>query len=125
VTSTRTQPYQPDQRTSFANLLLAGSHTRTEADVWSIEGAAESGRRAARAIDPRVGVCRQSRSGWMRALGRLDDVLYAMGAPHVLDLAAAAALLGLSLALWRRARPSSAARLPSAAPPPSAAEKGT
>jgi len=38
VTTTNTQPHRPDQATSIPNLVLAGAHTNTEADIWSIEG---------------------------------------------------------------------------------------
>ncbi|MEK9156794.1 MAG: FAD-dependent oxidoreductase [Patescibacteria group bacterium] len=55
VMSNHTQPYLPTQKTPVPNLLLAGAHTKTEADIWSIEGAVESGRRAAQVIEP--GVC--------------------------------------------------------------------
>ncbi|MCB1103277.1 MAG: FAD-dependent oxidoreductase [Cephaloticoccus sp.] len=44
-------PHLPRQATPVPNLFLAGAHTRTEADVWSIEGAVESGRRAAQVVD--------------------------------------------------------------------------
>jgi hypothetical protein len=92
VTTTNTQPHQPDQRTPVPNLFLAGAHTRTAADVWSIEGAVESGRRAARLIDARVKVLPQHHPLVLRALGRLDDLCYQIGAPHVLDLLAGAVL---------------------------------
>jgi hypothetical protein len=84
VNSTRTQPWMPDQRTPIDNLLLAGAHTRTDADVWSIEAAVESGRRAARLLEPDVRVLPQHRPWPLRALGALDDLLYRLGAPHVL-----------------------------------------
>ena len=45
VNSTNTQRYLPTQATPVANLVLAGAHTKTEVDVWSIEAAVESGRR--------------------------------------------------------------------------------
>jgi hypothetical protein len=48
VNTNHNQAHMPDQVTSFPNLFLAGAHTRTAVDVWSIEAAAESGRRAAR-----------------------------------------------------------------------------
>jgi hypothetical protein len=86
VTTTNTQSHLPDQATSIPNLFLAGAHTRTEADVWSIEAAVESGRRAARAIDPRVKVISQYKPSWLRVIGWIDDVCFSMGAPHVLDL---------------------------------------
>lgn len=86
VTTTRTQSHLPNQTTSIANLFLAGAHTKTAADVWSIEGAVESGRRAARGIDARVRVIEQYTPPWLRALGRLDDVCFGVGAPHFLSL---------------------------------------
>ncbi|MDQ8180519.1 FAD-dependent oxidoreductase [Pelagicoccus sp. SDUM812005] len=101
VTTTNTQPYLPEQRTPLPNLFLAGAHTRTEADVWSIEGAVESGRRAARGIDPMVPLKRQYRPIWMKALGKVDDLCFRCRLPHLLDcgrvvLAASAA----GAALW-------------------------
>jgi glycine/D-amino acid oxidase-like deaminating enzyme len=86
VTTTNTQPHLPRQATPVPNLFLAGAHTRTEADVWSIEGAVESGRRAAQALDPRVPVLPQYRSRWLRWIGAVDDILFKVRAPHVLDL---------------------------------------
>lgn len=86
VNTVHTQPHQPEQSTSLANLFLAGAHTRTSADVWSIEAAVESGRLAARGIDPRVRVLHQYRPWLLRVLGNLDDRLYELGLPHLLDL---------------------------------------
>jgi uncharacterized protein with NAD-binding domain and iron-sulfur cluster len=86
VTTTQTQPHQPTQATPVPNLFLAGAHTRTAADVWSVEGAVESGRRAAREIDSRVTVLPQYHPAWMRAIRRIDDCCHRFGAPHVLDL---------------------------------------
>ncbi len=105
VNTTETQPHLPDQATSFSNLMLAGAHTRTEADVWSIEGAVESGRRAAQLIDPEVAVQSQYRPWILRIMGAMDDVLYRAKLPHVLDIAGlvflflGAGLLCFSLAL--------------------------
>lgn len=84
VTTTNTQRYQPTQATPVPNLVLAGAHTRTEADVWSIEGAVESGRRAAQVIEPDVRVLPQYRPWWLRWPGLADDVLFSFGGPHIL-----------------------------------------
>lgn len=86
VTTTHTQPFLPGQRTSIANLFLCGAHTKTAADVWSIEGAVESGRLAARGIDPRVEVLPQYKPRWLRFLAGVDDLCYSFGLPHFLDL---------------------------------------
>ena len=97
VNSTTTQAFQPNQRTTVPNLLLAGAHTRTSADVWSIEAAVESGRRAARAVDGRVRVLVQFKPRWLRVLSMLDDLCYALRLPHILDLL----ILGLLLyGIW-------------------------
>jgi hypothetical protein len=93
VTSTTTQHAMPPQITPVANLFLAGSHTRTQAHVWSIEGAVESGRRAAKAIDLRVGVIDQYIPGWIRMISKIDDLFYAIKAPHVVDITIALLLL--------------------------------
>jgi hypothetical protein len=92
VTSTSTQAYLPDQKTPVANLFLAGAHTKTQAQVWSIEGAVESGRRAARAIDDRVKVLDQHLPLWIKAISRIDDALYAIKAPQVIDAIGLAAI---------------------------------
>ncbi|WP_051069340.1 FAD-dependent oxidoreductase [Desulfotignum phosphitoxidans] len=97
VNSTTTQHFMPPQTTPLANLFLAGAHTQTQTHVWSIEGAVESGRRAAKAIDPRVAVIDQYIPGWVRVISRIDDLLYAVKAPHVIDLTIA---LLLFLGLW-------------------------
>jgi hypothetical protein len=85
VTTTSTQHYLPDQRTPVANLFLAGAHTRTQAQLWSIEGAVESGRRAAQAIDGRVGVLDQQLPLWIMVLADIDDTLFSINAPQVID----------------------------------------
>lgn len=103
VNTTHTQPVQPAQRTPVPNLVLAGAHTRTAADVWSIEGAVESGRLAARVLEPDVEVLPQYLPRLLRGFGAIDDVLYRLGAPHVLVvttcLMGALAMAGLFLAL--------------------------
>lgn len=98
VNDTTTQPHQPSQRSGVPNLAFAGAHTRTSADLWSIEAAVESGRRAAKVFDPRAVVLEQTVPAWMRAVRRVDDVLYRAGLPHAIDVAASG-LAGAALAL--------------------------
>jgi uncharacterized protein with NAD-binding domain and iron-sulfur cluster len=93
VNTSLNQPYLPAQRTNYATIHLAGAHTRTEADVWSIEAAVESGRRAARRIDPEVQVLPQYRPLWLRTIGWLDNFCYRAHLPHILDLLLGGTLL--------------------------------
>ncbi|MBC7962920.1 MAG: FAD-dependent oxidoreductase [Steroidobacteraceae bacterium] len=97
VTSTTTQHSMPPQTTPLDNLFLAGSHTQTQAHVWSIEGAVESGRRAAKAIDSRVTVIDQYIPRWVSMSSKIDDLFYAVKAPHVID---STIVLLFILGLW-------------------------
>ena len=85
VNTTHTQAYLPAQKTPVANLFLAGAHTRTQAQVWSIEGAVESGRRAAKAIDDRVKVLDQYHPPLINVLSGIDDILFTLKAPQLVD----------------------------------------
>lgn len=87
VNSVDTQAYLPSQTTPVPNLFLAGAHTRTQAQVWSIEGAVESGRRAAKAVDGQVEVLDQRLPAWYKVLSGIDDVLFSIGAPQLIDSA--------------------------------------
>jgi hypothetical protein len=105
VNSTHTQPFQPTQATPVPNLVLAGAHTQTAADVWSIEAAVESGRRAAQLIEPDVTVIAQHKPALLRRLGQIDDQLYRFRLPHLLDLLTVAIPIGLIASIARGRRP--------------------
>lgn len=85
VNSVNTVQYQPTQKTSISNLLLAGAHTRTSADLWSIEAAVESGRLAAKAIEPNVTVISQYKPLALRIISGIDDILFNLKLPQILD----------------------------------------
>lgn len=97
VTTTDTQPYRPDQATSIPNLVLAGAHTKTQVDIWSIEGAVESGRRAAKVFEPDVDVKPQHKPVLLKIAAWLDDGLYALRLPHILHVIFVVAAVGLVL----------------------------
>ena len=86
VNSTNTQKYMPEQKTSIPNLVLAGAHTKTTADVWSIEAAVESGKLAVKVFEPQLKVIAQSNFLVFRLLGKIDDFLYYCKLPNVLDV---------------------------------------
>jgi len=97
VNTTNTQAYLPAQKTPVVNLFLAGAHTQTQAQVWSIEGAVESGRRAAKAIDDRVEVLDQYQPVWIKILSKIDDILYTIKMPQLIDSIFLSLIL---LSLW-------------------------
>lgn len=85
VNTTNTEPYLPTQVTPVPNLLLAEAHTKTTTDLWSIEAAVESGRLAVRSIEPTVKVISAFNPWHVRTIGFLDDLLFCVGAPHIID----------------------------------------
>lgn len=93
VTSYTTQPFIPTQATPIDNLILAGAHTKTDADIWSIEGAVESGRRAAKIIDPDVDVIREYKPLLLRLVASIDDIFFHFRLPHVLTIGFAGAVI--------------------------------
>jgi hypothetical protein len=102
VTTQDTQAYMPSQKTPVPNLFLAGSHTAVKANVWSIEGAVESGRRAANSIDQRVKVIDQHRSGWLYLFARIDNILYKLKGPQFVDFIIMLSALLIFLILFAR-----------------------
>ncbi|HLE01790.1 MAG TPA: FAD-dependent oxidoreductase [Bdellovibrionota bacterium] len=96
VNNTRNEEHRPKQVTTIPNLFLAGAHTKTAADVWSIEGAVESGRRAAQAVDRRVSVLEQYRPPWLKIAGACDDGCWRMRLPHILDLVLFVIVVGVA-----------------------------
>ncbi len=100
VMSTHTQPYLPTQATPVPNLILAGAHTKTDADIWSIEGAVESGRRAAQVVEPSIEIIPQYKPGWLRAISVVDNLCFSFGLPHIVDLFLLTFIVGLVIILY-------------------------
>ena len=85
VDSTNTRPYQPDNKTPITNFWLAGAHTKTSAELWSMEAGCESGRRAADMITGDNSAISQDRGVILKSLCNLDDILYDASFPSVVD----------------------------------------
>ena len=100
VTTTNTRDHRPCQATSIPNLVLAGAHTETEADIWSIEGAVESGRRAAKIFEPEVVVKPQHKPRALKFTSWVDDAFFALRLPHVLSVIGALVGAGLVIGLY-------------------------
>jgi hypothetical protein len=86
VDSTNTRPHQPDTTTDISNLWMAGGHTRTSTNIWSMEAAAEAGRKAADKITGGNSTIEHDKGIVLRSMGKVDDVLYDRGMPNVVDI---------------------------------------
>ena len=85
VNSTNTQKHIPTQKTGIANLVLAGAHTQTSIDVWSIEAAVESGKRAVKIFENDVELKIQYEPGLLKIVRKFDDFLYFFKLPQIID----------------------------------------
>ncbi|MFI9503796.1 FAD-dependent oxidoreductase [Nocardia sp. NPDC052566] len=84
--------HRPDAATEIPNLFLGGDHVRTNIDLATMEGANESGRRAANAVldaagdpSPRVPIYPLWEAPALEPLQQLDRDRYRAGLPHILD----------------------------------------
>lgn len=85
VDSTNTRVHQPVTKTQFVNLMMSGAHTRTSADLWSMEAASESGRRAANLIANSKVINRHTHS-LINALAYTDNYFYSNDLPNIIDV---------------------------------------
>lgn len=101
-----TQRYRPSTATSVQNLFLAGAHVKTDADIWSMEGAVESGRRAAFAVAEAAGYNAPRRPivirkpWWMRAMSAADNWLYRKNLPSAADIGCVTCLALILVLVW-------------------------
>lgn len=72
VSSVTNNLHRPSQTTTFRNLFIAGAHTKTSTNIWSMEGAVESGKLAAIAAGARdVFLYTHECPLWIKILGKL------------------------------------------------------
>jgi uncharacterized protein with NAD-binding domain and iron-sulfur cluster len=87
--------HRPGVRTKLPNLFLAGDYVQTDVDLATMEGANESGRRAANAILASAGSNAAPAATFtlwknpaMAPLQAADATLYSLGLPNALDVPA-------------------------------------
>jgi len=85
------EEYRPEPFTEFDNLYIGGAHCKTSINIWSMEGAVESGKMVTNLIltkykMPTAYIYKHVFNRPIRLLQTIDDVLYTLGAPNVLDV---------------------------------------
>lgn len=87
VNSTNTNSYMPEIKTSFSNLFLAGAHVKSSVDLYSMETACATGRDAAfNIINNGQKALQVNKPAWMNFFSSIDNILYEMGLPNVIDV---------------------------------------
>lgn len=86
VNTLETHNYRPDQKSNIPNLLLGGAHTKTTVDIWSMEGAVESGKFVAENIT-KLQLSRPHKSPLiLLPFQCMDDILYSLWLPQLIDI---------------------------------------
>ncbi len=98
VNTLNTYKYRPETITNIPNLLLGGAHCNTTIDIWSMEGAVESGKAAAEKIIgglvvqqigdlPQSNIVQKHESPrYLAPFQVMDDLLYFVRLPQLVDV---------------------------------------
>ncbi len=78
--------YQPNSKTSIPNLFLAGAHTKTSADLYSMEAAAESGIIVNDLISNQKTVISQTVPWIFQIFKMIDIIFYYLNLPNFFDI---------------------------------------
>jgi uncharacterized protein with NAD-binding domain and iron-sulfur cluster len=89
VNNSLNQEYRPTGKTEIKNMFLAGSHNKTSVDVWSMEGAVESGKDVSNFIlekykKNKIKVFKHNIKFGIISI--IDDIFYKLNLPHIIDL---------------------------------------
>ena len=82
---TRVNEVRPLNITEYPNIWVAGSHTKTTIDVWTMESAVESGKLASNLILEKYNLKKCLVMDHEIKIGKIDDPFYNVGLPHIID----------------------------------------
>lgn len=86
------EKYRINNKTEFTNLYIGGAHTKTTINIWSMEGAIESGKSIAQIIDIKynnnsdIFLFKHKENNFFKIFKFLDNVLYKLKLPNLVNL---------------------------------------
>lgn len=86
VNTLDTYKYRPKHTTTIDNMVLGGAHTKNKVDIWSMEGAVLSGKRAAEYVTGIKHVNEFKTPTYLKPFQIVDDLLYAVCLPQIIDI---------------------------------------
>jgi len=91
VNNIHNEQYRPSQLTSFENLYLSGAHTKTTINIWSMEGAVESGKMTTNLIldkykKEKIKHYKHIDSIFIRTIQNIDNIFYKINLPNILNI---------------------------------------
>lgn len=83
------EKYRPGQTTKYSNLFLSGAHTKTSVNIWSMEGAVESGKLTSNIVLAKYGrkkalISHHTDNIFIRLFQKIDNILYYLNFPNVI-----------------------------------------
>lgn len=90
ITNIYNQSSRPGVKTEFSNLYLGGSHINTTIEIWSMEGAVESGKMISNSIltkynKPLTYIQKHTDPNWTNLPKSIDNLLYKLYLPNLID----------------------------------------
>jgi hypothetical protein len=91
VNNSINEKYRPSQQTNYCNLFLSGAHTKTSINIWSMEGAIESGKLTSNLLlnkynKSNVSYYKHTDPSYITPFKYIDDLLYTVCLPNLIDL---------------------------------------
>jgi uncharacterized protein with NAD-binding domain and iron-sulfur cluster len=89
VNTVYNERFRPFQNTEYDNLFLSGAHTKTTTNIWSMEGAIESGKITANLIldkynKPNVAHYKHDDPVFFKLIQNIDNLLYQLYLPNII-----------------------------------------
>jgi hypothetical protein len=91
ITNIYNQKFRPDAKTQIENLYIGGSHGKTSIEIWSMEGAVESGKNISNLILtkynlPKTYIHKHQDPNYFKIFKFIDDILYKLNLPNIIDV---------------------------------------
>jgi len=85
------EKFRPKQTTEYNNLFLSGAHTKTSINIWSMEGAIESGKITANYIldkynKPNIKHYKHTDPFYIKLIQYIDNMLYKLYLPNITNV---------------------------------------
>ena len=82
------EKFRPSQKTQYNNLFLSGAHTQTTINIWSMEGAVESGKITSNYIlkkhnKSKIVHYKHTDSYYIKLVQNIDNILYKLKLPNI------------------------------------------
>lgn len=107
VNNIHNEKFRPLQKTEYDNLFLSGSHTKTTINIWSMEGAIESGKITANYIldkynKPNVTLFKHYNNPfYIKLIQYIDNILYKLNIPNIIILFTLVIIIILFYSIYR------------------------